>query len=288
MSIISISLDFLEPTIKSWDFQRPLVVGVSGLQGSGKSYLSENLTLQLQSRYPHLNVCNTSIDDFYLTHEEQKALATKYPGCSLITSGRGLPGTHSLALLQEVVSKVQKKAKGYKIPRYDKSRFQGEGDRYDESQWTSVDQPVDVLIFEGWFVGFKSIPDLATAWERGIETSENDRIKQMMTGIDFSQVQLINELLRKYEKLWEIFDKFIYIATDSLLNVYTWRLEQEKNLISAKGTGMTDQQVEAFVDRYYPLYKLYYGQMIENGLVKGGNLRLSIGVDREVKEKIVF
>jgi D-glycerate 3-kinase len=39
----------------------------------------------------------------------------------------------------------------------------------------------------------------------------------------------------------------VYLDTDDLANVYTWRLEQEREFRRIKGTGMSDFQVVEFV-----------------------------------------
>lgn len=45
-----------------------------------------------------------------------------------------------------------------------------------------------------------------------------------------------------------MFDCFVHLdATDTRL-VYTWRQEAETQMIAAKGTGMTEEQVKRFVD----------------------------------------
>lgn len=40
----------------------------------------------------------------------------------------------------------------------------------------------------------------------------------------------------------------LFSDAEDPLYVYAWRLEQEANLRSAKGTGMTDEQVVEFVN----------------------------------------
>ena len=45
-----------------------------------------------------------------------------------------------------------------------------------------------------------------------------------------------------------MFDAFIQLDVEDTMYVYAWRLEQEAALREAKGMGMTDEQVEAFVD----------------------------------------
>lgn len=41
------------------------------------------------------------------------------------------------------------------FPRYDKSKFQGRGDRADQSTWPQVEAPLDIVLFEGWMLGFR-------------------------------------------------------------------------------------------------------------------------------------
>ncbi|KAK4893570.1 hypothetical protein LTR27_008037 [Elasticomyces elasticus] len=70
--------------------------------------------------------------------------------------------------------------------------------------------------------------------------------------------------------------------------VYAWRQEQEAALRAAKGTGMTVEQVENFVNGYYPAYELYT-EVLRNGIFggdKGKQLRLVVGRDRKVKEVV--
>jgi len=45
-----------------------------------------------------------------------------------------------------------------------------------------------------------------------------------------------------------MFDAFIHIDAENTKWVYRWRLEAEVKLRAAKGSGMTDEQVERFVD----------------------------------------
>jgi len=45
-----------------------------------------------------------------------------------------------------------------------------------------------------------------------------------------------------------MFDAFIHIDAENTKWVYQWRLEAEVKLRAAKGSGMTDEQVEKFVD----------------------------------------
>ena len=41
------------------------------------------------------------------------------------------------------------------IPQYNKSLNNGKGDRVDPSKYRKVDGPIDLVIVEGWMLGFK-------------------------------------------------------------------------------------------------------------------------------------
>lgn len=46
------------------------------------------------------------------------------------------------------------------VPRYDKSANHGRGTRADKSTWPRVHGPVDVILFEGWMLGFSPVQSL--------------------------------------------------------------------------------------------------------------------------------
>lgn len=73
----------------------PLVLGLNGIQGAGKTTLVAALTTALADKDVHAVVC--SIDDFYLTHDDQTALAAQHPDNALVQH-RGEPGTAPIAL----------------------------------------------------------------------------------------------------------------------------------------------------------------------------------------------
>jgi D-glycerate 3-kinase len=81
------------------------------------------------------------------------------------------------------------------------------------------------------------------------------------------------------------FDFFIHIDTDDLNNVYTWRLQQEHKLIEAKGSGMSDDQVRAFIDGYMPNYEVYL-EMLRKGLFdeKGRHVRVELDKLRRIEK----
>lgn len=90
---VQICTSFLQEHLSNHQFhqQRPLVVGLNGMQGVGKTTLVASLAESL-NRNGIITVV-FSIDDFYLTHEEQIKLAEENPDNALFQH-RGQPGKH--------------------------------------------------------------------------------------------------------------------------------------------------------------------------------------------------
>lgn len=68
---------------------QPFIVGINGVQGAGKTTLVKNLEKELKSKGLETLVC--SLDDFYLTREDQVKLATERSDNALYQH-RGVPG----------------------------------------------------------------------------------------------------------------------------------------------------------------------------------------------------
>src|SRR5690348_14070644 len=72
----------------------PILVGLAGAQGSGKSTMAPRVAQQLEDA--GLRTAILALDDFYLTHAERAERArTVHP----LLATRGVPGTHDIALL---------------------------------------------------------------------------------------------------------------------------------------------------------------------------------------------
>jgi len=63
--------------------KKPLIVALNGVQGVGKTTLVRFLANALRNQ-EDIKTVVVSIDDFYLTHEDQVALAASHPNNALI------------------------------------------------------------------------------------------------------------------------------------------------------------------------------------------------------------
>src|SRR5271156_574577 len=162
--LVSPILSFITALRSKVKHQAPLVIGLSGPQGSGKTTLVNHLVERLSSPPHSLRVVAFSIDDIYLGHEDLKALAAANPTNKLLQH-RGEPATHDVALgLRTLESLIAGKATP--IPSYDKSKYNGQGDRLPLQEWPVAQPPLDVILFEGWCVGFQAVTPVAVAETR--------------------------------------------------------------------------------------------------------------------------
>ncbi len=79
---------------------------------------------------------------------------------------RGNAGTHDLQLGKETLEALQGAVspdKEVAVPRYDKSQNEGRGDRAERSCWPLVQGPIDIILFEGWMLGFSPVGEADVA-----------------------------------------------------------------------------------------------------------------------------
>jgi D-glycerate 3-kinase len=186
----------------------PLFVAVQGPQGSGKTYLCANLKERLSAAPHSLKVAVLSIDDLYLPHDGLVALANQTPHNPL-WAGRGQPGTHDIELGKKLVKALRGQSGTVELPIFEKSLFDGEGDRLPGG--ISIPLPVDVVILEGWCVGFHpiSFDELGRRWE-DVYMKEIKRL-DLPSHIKLDDIQRANEALEQYCELWGSFDVFIQV-----------------------------------------------------------------------------
>ncbi|KAI5288674.1 hypothetical protein KEM54_005018 [Ascosphaera aggregata] len=198
----------------------PFFLGINGIQGAGKTTFVNSLRSNLSSPPLNYRTISFSLDDLYLTHAEQLSLARSHSSNPLLQH-RGQPGTHDIPLAEHIIRQL-KANQPVTIPVYDKSAFNGEGDRcHDESRWIQLnnkgDPPLNVVILEGWCLGFRKRPDeeIIEDWKNAVrmvqESSRPDYHhrdgKHSYNGrlghVQLDHILAINHVLDAYDVLTE-------------------------------------------------------------------------------------
>ncbi|PYH49439.1 TDA10 family protein [Aspergillus saccharolyticus JOP 1030-1] len=296
--------------------RKPFILALTGLQGSGKTTWTSAIVRLLNEKY-HVRTINVSLDDFYLPHEGLVRLRQENPANELWKM-RGQPGTHDPVLLREFFNSLtvtsETSPSEVCIPAFDKSQFNGEGDRVPRDQWrrvpVSMDSPVEVLVLEGWCVGFQPLSEEAieAKWKEAKEHhhhppspahAESAFSTHTLQNHALSSYYTINQSLRNYCDMFmgpQHLDFLVHLDTDDLANVYRWRMQQEHALHQAKHQGMTDEEVVAFVQGYMPAYELYLDS-VRSGIFRGlsdgqrthkGQARVVLGRDRQVLDMVGY
>lgn len=234
--------------------ERPLVVGLNGAQGSGKSTLSRLLQDILVSEFG-LRSAGFSLDDLYLTRGERQRLAgTVHP----LLATRGVPGTHDVALGMRTIQALKKAGEGDEvpIPAFDKGR----DDRCPEDEWTKWRGEADLVIFEGWCVGAVPQPENALAEPVNELERREDR--------DSSWRRWVNrQLAEGYAALFAELDLLIMLQVPGMESVFRWRRRQERQLAGKKGRDlsrvMDDEALRRFIMHYERLTRHMLEEMPE-------------------------
>lgn len=248
---------------------RPVLIGIQAPQGAGKTTLTKYLVERLPDE--GLRAVSISIDDFYLTHEAQLALAAANPGNPYLEH-RGYPGTHDIDLgvvtltalrrlgeqsdaariasgafslptgqnLPDGVTSIPhvRRVRTARVPVYDKGRHGGRGDRAPESEWRDVHAPVDLVFVEGWMLGFTPVP---------------------RSRLDDPLLFAPNQALANYERWHRMLNAFVTLRAADRHFVLSWRVEaEEKTRASGRG-GLTRAEIEDYVRRFLPAYAIYGG-----------------------------
>ena len=220
-------------------------------QGAGKVAMEKPLKAALE----YLKISNVmmSTSDFYLTNEDQQALAKANPD-NFYVSGRGPAGTHDIKLGVETITNIVncKEGENVTLPQYDKSALNGQGDRidYEKNPDFKVETgPVDLVLVHGWMVGHQPV-----------DPSESYYI-DANPGMDF-----VNEQLKNYSQWDELYDAAILVNVEDANIVFKWREAQEQSRRDSGAGALTQDEVKTFCKRFIPSYDAYMLNMAKNGI----------------------
>lgn len=264
-----------------------VIVGVSAIQGAGKTTQGEVLEILLS----HLGFSSVScsIDDHYITHNELVILQKVDPRFIR----RGV--THDLALAMQTLTELQNMQDGQPtlVPAYDKGALKGDGDRF---RWIDPipgleirkevihnfiflvsanynglpiklpehmgsDIPIDQyspekgIMPNGWKVINKK-PDFIfyDGWMLGArkvldETVFNNSALPALDTEDARQfAKDINKKLAEYESLWNMIEFMNVLYVPNYQISLQWR-DQAEQVLRTKGQGMSTDAIREFV--YY-------------------------------------
>ncbi len=258
---------------KKVDKKQPLIIGLAGGQGSGKTTISSILTLILQ-KYFKLNVFKVSIDDFYKTRKDRRLLANnKHP----LLMTRGVPGTHDIDLMLSFFKKIKSKNfKSLKVPTFNKAI----DDRYPKNLWHKIESKPDVIIFEGWCVGARA--QTANQLKKSINSLEKaqDQSAKWRTHVN-------NQLKTKYKLLFNQLDGLLYLKAKNFNLLREWRLKQERKLwIQAKDKKNLKIMSSVDVISFMQTYQRITQQMFKDAL-KSSSIIMNLNINHQI-EKIKF
>ena len=234
----------------------PVVIGVCGGQGSGKSTLCRLLTLILDKGFA-LRTATLSIDDIYHTRVTRLKLAeTVHP----LFATRGVPGTHDVVLGLNTLTQLKtlKSGETLTIPRFDKA----DDTRAPRSKWTCQTGPVDIILFEGWCVG--AVPEDSAALARPVNSLER------VEDADGVWRHSVNEALAgDYQDLFRQLDHLVLLAVADFDDVVRFRRAQEHQLSQSLIPGgaerghhlMNDEDIVRFVMHYERLTRHILSEM---------------------------
>lgn len=211
--------------------KRPYIQGILGSQGTGKTTMSLVIGLILQQLgYRTLSL---SLDDLYKTYSDRLALLQQDP--RLIW--RGPPGTHDIDLGLDVLEQIRQGISPVTVPRFDKSAHGGSGDR----TTPDIIAGVDIVIFEGWFVGVRPVD----------QSVFNCAPPPIVSDEDQAFARDMNHRLTEYLPLWEKLDSLILLYPTDYRCSLEWRKQAEQKMIAAGKSGMTNTQIEEFVNYFW-------------------------------------
>lgn len=259
---LSLSLKLIAEQKK---LKRPLILGVLGGQGTGKTTLGQVLKFILAKH--DYSLISISLDDLYKTYLERQELQIADP--RLIW--RGPPGTHDIELginILDSLRDLSNNPQPIAIPRFDKSLWNGAGDRVSPEMVSKA----DIVLFEGWFVGVKPIDPRRFSDAPYPIITERDR----QFALD------MNEKLREYLPLWQRLDQLIILEPVDYQLSKIWRQQAEQEMRAKGKSGMTDAEINQFVEYFWKALhpELFIKPLIEKG--ENVNLVIEINADHSL------
>jgi D-glycerate 3-kinase len=190
----------------------PLLIGISGSQGSGKSSLASYLAQTFE-------LAHFSLDDVYHTKAHRLNLA-----CDIhpLFATRGPPLTHDLDLAIQIIEQLSTAKPGDRtlLPVFDKLA----DDRVPASRWPQFIGKPRAILVEGWCLGATPLDGVDLALP--INDLERDGDGNALWRSAWN-----NALKQDYQPFFSRFDAILDLAAPSFEIVLDWRCQQEEGLL---------------------------------------------------------
>ncbi|MCW9047340.1 MAG: hypothetical protein OQK46_04615 [Gammaproteobacteria bacterium] len=252
---------------------KPLIIGINGAQGSGKSTLSKITSGILEKGFGK-KVISISIDDLYKGKQQRRQLASQVHPL-LIT--RGVPGTHNTELgISILLQLLNKNTSDLLIPVFDKSI----DDLLPTENWKKVKNEYDIILFEGWCVG--SAPQTEKSLKDPINDLERSRDS------DGTWRRFVNQQLEStYAELFSLIDIQVMLKIPSFNKIFEWRkLQEEKLKLSLNDNNdnniMNDAEIKQFIMHFERLTRHTLNEMPHRS-----DIVLEPGNDHQIKNVIL-
>lgn len=220
----------------------PVLIGINGAQGTGKTTLCQFLCLLLNIQGK--KVVTLSIDDFYLSRAERSKLANQvHP----LLQTRGVPGTHNMRLMADTLGALLSQQQ-VRLPAFDKSV----DDCVDQALWPLSPVDTEIVLFEGWCVGAGSI----------VESELDPPVNNLEREEDPEKIwrkYICDQLNDDYQCIFNRLDYLIMLKAPSFDLIYQWRLNQEKQLVKKAQHSshiMDENEIARFIQYYERLTKM--------------------------------
>jgi D-glycerate 3-kinase len=122
-----------------------------------------------------------------------------------------------------------------------------------------VETPLDVILLEGWLVGFAPLalgPDADPSFAEA------------------------NRRLAPYRAWTERLDALVLLHVADLDAIVAYRVDAERARRSATGRGLTDDEARDYIERFLPAYERWVPPLLAGSPIAGPVLCVEIGRDR--------
>ena len=220
---------------------QPVLIGVSGAQGSGKTTACQLLEAANRPRFVQF-----SIDDVYLDHVQRAELAARtHP----LFVTRGPPGTHDIALAQRTIDQLMTAVADTQtpLPRFDKVKDVLKP----ISDWPVACGRPEAILVDAWCLG--ALPVSPSPPLNVVEEEDTNGVWRETQNVFLRTI---------YADWFATFNAIIYLRAPSWGVVRSWRGQQE---VTLRGRALTPDE-EAWIDRFILHYERITRSMMEGGV----------------------